>query len=208
MTIFYWRVREFVKNLESTEELDSNEEEVSSSPDENLIEARLKLLLHLLLSKVEVVLISLEPKDDPQIIFESLNDKNEKLLAMDLVRNSIFLRANNENDENDEKISIDDLYKKYWVPFNDIWWSVNSANARPRRPRIDHFLLHILVAESGKKVSIRKLFTDYKDFLRTANNLPNVTEELKLLNKYAPYFETLEQRKCVDESLARIGKKI
>ncbi len=200
---FYWEVLEFVKNPPFNDQLDSENSETHSESKINLIEDRLNLLLDLLLNHVKVVLITLEQNDDPQIIFECLNAKSEPLIAMDLVRNYIFFRANKED------ISIEDLHKNYWLPFTEPWWGEKSGIARSNRPMIDHFLSHVLIAETGKNISIRNLYSEYKKFTSSDENprFQSVVDELKLLKQYAPYFETLEQRICIDESLARIGKK-
>ena len=42
---------------------------------------------------LQVVNIELEPGDDPQVIFESLNGRGVALLPSDLVRNLVFMRA-------------------------------------------------------------------------------------------------------------------
>ena len=54
---------------------------------------RLMLALEALRLLLKVVIIDLEENDDAQIIFETLNDRGERLLPADLLRNYIFLRA-------------------------------------------------------------------------------------------------------------------
>ena len=96
---------------------------------------------------------------------------------MDLVRNNIFHRAEKQN------VPVEDLYRKYWNSLDDGWWREPAPNARPRRPRLDHFLAHVLTAETGNKISVRELYAEYRAFA-VSNGRPSFTkveEELKLL---------------------------
>ena len=56
--------------------------------------------LFLSLNKLEIVLVSLEkPKDDPQLIFESLNSTGVDLTASDLIRNYVLMDLEPEEQE-------------------------------------------------------------------------------------------------------------
>ena len=141
-----------------------------------------------------------------QVIFETLNSKGEPLLAMDLVRNNIFYRAERE------EIEVNDLYTKLWGPFDDPWWREASPFARPRRPRIDHFLTHVLGAETGERISMRELYAEYRSFAipKGKPRFVNVENELQLLGKYSPIYETLEDRRIEepDRDLHCLGRKL
>lgn len=177
-------------------------------PDENDTIAetgrRLAALLKALLSHMKLVVITLEPEDDAQVIFETLNSKGEPLLAMDLVRNNIFHRAEREG------TSVDELYRNLWDPFDAHWWRENAPFARPRRPRIDHFLAHTLTAETGERISMRELYAEYRAFAvpKGRPRFERVEDELQMLQRYAPLYETLEGQKNVDETLAWLGRKL
>ena len=60
------------------------------------VQERLEAMLTALLNRMKLVVITLGEDDDAQVIFETLNSKGEPLLAMDLVRNNIFYRAERE----------------------------------------------------------------------------------------------------------------
>ena len=168
------------------------------------IETRLEALLTALLGRMKLVVIMLGEGDDAQVIFETLNSKGEPLLAMDLVRNNIFHRAEKEG------ASIDELYRELWNPFDDPWWRDPAPFARPYRPRIDHFLSHALAAETGERISMRELYAEYRAFVVSKGRprFASVKEELRMLQHYAPLYETLEGRKKVDEILAWLGSKL
>lgn len=179
-------------------------DEQDGEPDKELLETRLEALLKALLNRMKLVVIALGEDDDAQVIFETLNSKGEPLLAMDLVRNNIFYRAEKEG------ASAEELYKELWDPFDDSWWGEPAPNARPRRPRIDHFLTHVLAAESGEKISMRELYAEYRAFANPKGRprFARVEDELRLLERHAPVYETLEGRKDHDETIAWLGRKL
>lgn len=168
------------------------------------IEPRLEAMLTALLNRMKLVVIVLGEDDDAQIIFETLNSKGEPLLAMDLVRNNIFYRAEREQAE------VEDLYRELWDPFDDPWWREPAPFARPRRPRIDHFLAHVLAAESGENISMRELYTEYRAFTvpKGKPRFESVEEELRILGKYSPSYETLEGHLEEDVDLHWLGRKL
>ena len=64
--------------------------------DRMVLECRLDALWEALIEEFKIVEIRLEEGDDAQVIFETLNERGEPLLAADLVRNNIFHRADAE----------------------------------------------------------------------------------------------------------------
>ena len=172
--------------------------------DIGLVETRLIALLQAVLDRLKLVVITLGDGDDAQVIFETLNSRGEPLLAMDLVRNNIFHRADKQN------VPVEALYKRYWNSLDDGWWREPAPNARPRRPRLDHFLAHVLTAETGNKVSVRELYAEYRAFA-ISGGMPcfeEVEQELKLLERYAPLYETLEDHAESDAALQWLGRKL
>lgn len=182
--------------------LDPKQEEQTATVEQ--ISERLEALLSAVLDRLKLVVITLGENDDAQVIFETLNSKGEPLLAMDLVRNNIFHRAAKQ------KAPVEELYKSLWDPLDEAWWRESAPNARPRRPRIDHFLAHVLAAETGEKISMRELYAEYRAFAvpKSKPRFKNVEDELRLLETYAPLYETLEGRKNVDPSLHWLGRKL
>ena len=168
------------------------------------IERRLESLFSAVLDRLKLVVIELDEGDDAQVIFETLNSRGEPLLAMDLVRNNIFHRAQKQ------KVAVEALYEELWDPFDDSWWREQAPNARPRRPRLDHFLAHVLTAETGTKISVRELYAEYRTFAEPKGKarFENVQNELKLLESYSPLYETLEGREDSDSTLYWLGRKL
>lgn len=204
---FRQHVRRFVAEGPVDVESEDDEEdatEVEAIEAEDLAEQRLEAVLSALLRRMKLVVITLGEDDDAQVIFETLNSKGEPLLAMDLVRNNIFYRAEKEG------ASAEALYKKLWDPFDGAWWRAAAPNARPKRPRIDHFLSHVLAAQTGQKISMRELYAEYRAFAVTAGRprFERVEDELSVLSSYAPTYETLEGREGGDPEIAWLGRKL
>jgi hypothetical protein len=184
---------------------DSETETIADETDtKEAIEERLEALLTALLNRMKLVVITLGEDDDAQVIFETLNSKGEPLLAMDLVRNNIFYRAEKQQAE------VGDLYHELWDPFDHYWWRDAAPFARPRRPRIDHFLTHVLAAETGQKISMRELYAEYRAFAvpKGRPRFDNVEDELRVLGKYSPIYETLEGRAEENADLYWLGRKL
>ncbi len=207
--LFVKWIEEFLANGPTDEAPPSDEEEIASEgateeDGEEIASDRLESLLNAVLDRLKLVVISLGENDDAQVIFETLNSKGEPLLAMDLVRNNIFHRAEKQGAQ------VEDLYRKLWDPLDAPWWREPAPNARPTRPRVDHFLAHTLAAETGGKISMRELYAEYRDFAvpRGRPRFANVEDELELIEHYAPLYETLEGRIAGDTDLAWFGRKM
>lgn len=148
-------------------------------------ERRLDALLTTLLQSFRVVEIQLEKDDDAQVIFETLNDRGTPLLASDLIRNFIFLRAARE------KAVTERLYEAHWKPFEEPFWSADETRGRLTRKRLEFFLLQYLAARTGREVSLIRLFAEYKDFIQDDGGPQTVQEEIGDILRFAPSYRTL-----------------
>ncbi|MCY4583979.1 MAG: DUF262 domain-containing protein, partial [Chloroflexi bacterium] len=188
----------------SVNDISHNVENIADETDtEEAVEARFEALLAALLSRMKLVVIILGEDDDAQVVFETLNSKGEPLLAMDLVRNNIFHRAERQS------LEIDELYQELWDPFDQPWWRESAPFSRPRRPRLDHFLAYTLAAETGENISMRELYAEYRAFAvpRGQRRFHSVEDELRVLQHYAPLYKVLEGEIDGDQTLAWLGTK-
>ncbi len=200
-------IAEFVTSGPSDWEPDTENIEQVAGYDEGeagLAEQRLEALLRAVLEKMKLVVITLGDGDDAQVIFETLNSKGEPLLAMDLVRNNIFQRAEKQTE------TTEDIYDALWGQFDAGWWREDAPNARPKRPRIDHFLAHVLAAETGQSIAMRELYAEYRAFAipRGRPRFPNVEDELAVLQKHAPIYRTLEGVDHANATMHWFGRKL
>lgn len=111
---------------------------------------------------LQFVVIELQPGDNPQGIFESLNAQGERLLAIDLVKNSVFRRA--------RKAQIDQerLDTDVWsATFGDKWWRTDAKQGRYVRPRAELFLMHWLTERTEREISATGLFVEFSRLLST-----------------------------------------
>lgn len=175
----------------------------SMTKDDPAAGPRLQALADALLIQFKLVIINLEEGDDAQVIFETLNSRGEPLLAMDLVRNNIFHRAEAQGEK------PEGLFDTRWKPFDQLFWKEDAPRAKPKRPRIDHFLSYALTAQTGEETSLRELYAEYRAFARPRGKarFATVQDELDALLRFNPVYEALEKG-TGDQDVAWLGKKL
>lgn len=212
---FLAQIREFILSGASDDseiDIDEEQKQGSTTPDANEENAPLRLdaLLKALVFHLKLIVITLGEDDDAQVIFETLNSKAQPLLVMDLVRNNIFHRAEAQyRYSGDAREQTELLYHKVWEPFDHGWWRENAPNARPARPRIDHFLANVLTAETGERITVRELYAEYRGWAMP-NRQPRfnkVEDELAVLQRHVPAYETLEKRRDDDAAILWLGER-
>jgi len=172
---FYTELSEFFLGTES-EPLVGEQQELSSRLDECF--QALKNALH-------VVVIDLDPGDDAQVIFETLNARGEPLLPADLLRNYIFLRVAREGQ------SQEDLYKEYWQGFDDPFWRNEIRQGRLIRPRSDLFMQHFLASKQAIDIPIKHLYVEYKWWIERKRPFQSIREELSTLARQGNDFRRI-----------------
>jgi uncharacterized protein with ParB-like and HNH nuclease domain len=141
-------------------------------------------LLHKVVSRcISVVLIQLDGREDPQIIFETLNDRGAPLLAADLVKNYLLRRAETEGEDAQK------IYEKDWRPLEDDYWRKGVTVGRLEVPRIDLFMTRYLAMKIQSDVVSSQLFKTYRSYLDTAGIKPS--EAVKDLAAYAATYRKL-----------------
>lgn len=127
-------------------------------------------ILDALKNALHLVVIELEDRDDPQVIFETLNARGTRLLPSDLIRNFVFTEAVARKESSDE------LYMQLWRHFDerasdetDGFWKQEVKVGREKRPRLDLFLQHYLVCKSETEVALPHLYEDFKKFWKSRN---------------------------------------
>ena len=201
-----------IKNAVETDELEDdfaeigNDEQNLPSASGEVMVTRLDAIWEGLIEEFKVVEIRLEDGDDAQVIFETLNERGEPLLAADLVRNNIFHRA----DARDE--SAENLFEEHWAPFEDPFWSEMEKQGRYRKPRIEFFLANFISGMIAGEVTLSKLFSEYKAFLNQMKKTPStgysqVEDELKDLARYGSNYKTLMERSEADP-LGRFARRL
>jgi hypothetical protein len=148
---------------------------------------KLDALVEGLRELIHVVVIDLEPKDNAQVIFETLNARGTPLLAIDLVKNLIFRRAH----EGDQDVGV--LHRNHWRTFEKSYWREEVTQGRLRRPRSELFLMHWLAMKNREVIAFHQL---YPSFRRLALQVP-AEKTQELLEEFAQdgrVFESFDAR--------------
>lgn len=120
-------------------------------------ENRLAALTLALRDHLRMVVIDLEPGDNAQVIFETLNHRGAPLLAADLIKNLVFQLAESQGRDTQK------LYDEYWRELDGDYWRQMVAQGRLYRPRIDVFMHRWLVMKLLREVPVDRVFTEFRD---------------------------------------------
>lgn len=170
-------------------------------------ERRLRLLRITLCDLLKVVSITLEAEDNAQIIFETLNARGAPLLALDLVKNAVFLEAAKQG------LDTDQLYETVWKPEfddpdDDEYWRTERRQGRLNRPIGELFLTHWLTMKLRKVVPATELFATFRTNIlssvpppQMAELIPEIPRDARTIRSFddqepgsveATFFERLE----------------
>ncbi|MET1080682.1 MAG: DUF262 domain-containing HNH endonuclease family protein [Pseudomonas sp.] len=154
---------------------------------------RAQSLYMALSDQVQIMTLTLEPEDDPQVIFETLNARGEPLLASDLIRNFVFLEAARHGQ------AVQNLYDKYWSPFDittnnggkgaNTYWREKERLGRLASPRIDLFFYNYTILRSQDGVLTSHVFQSFKLWWQKKQR--DLNEELAHLVKSSKHFQEL-----------------
>ncbi|GAA9362079.1 DUF262 and DUF1524 domain-containing protein [Helicobacter pylori] len=135
------------------------------------------------LEKLMIVEIALEKgKDDPQLIFESMNSKGMELTQTDLIRNYIIMETEIEKREG--------FYNKYWRAMEE--------GFKQNKKWFDRFVRHYLTIKT-KIPNISKVYVALKDYQQKEGI--GIEDLLKDLQKYCGYFCQIAFKKETDKDL-------
>ncbi|UOR69816.1 DUF262 and DUF1524 domain-containing protein [Helicobacter pylori] len=138
------------------------------------------------LEKLMIVEIALkEGKDDPQLIFESMNSKGIELTQTDLIRNYIVMETEIEKQEG--------FYNKYWRAMEE--------DFKQNKKWFDRFVRHYLTIKTREIPNINKVYVALKDY-RQKEGI-GIEDLLKDLQKYCGYFCRIVFKKETDKDLKK-----
>lgn len=129
------------------------------------------------LDKLMVVEISLERgKDNPQLIFESMNSTGKDLTQTDLIRNYIIMETEVEKQEY--------FYNQYWRAMEENF--KQSEKQSKREDLFNKFVRHYLTIKIGKIPNEKRVYEAFKDYQQKEGI--EIEDLLKDLQKYCGYF--------------------
>jgi uncharacterized protein with ParB-like and HNH nuclease domain len=161
----------------------SHQDEVFGSETHTAGEV-LQALLDAFTADFSAVVIILENSDDAQIIYESLSSRGTPLLASDLMRNYIFLRAEQ---------NVTALFEKYWVRFEDRFWTQEEKQGRLKKPRLEFLMTNILSAKTASEILHTKVYQEYLAWIGYHRHALTVEKELQDFVALAQVYRTLVQ---------------
>ncbi|GAA7985005.1 hypothetical protein JP0550_05070 [Helicobacter pylori] len=130
-----------------------------------------------------IVEIALEKgKDDPQLIFESMNSKGIELTQTDLIRNYIVMETEIEKQEG--------FYNKYWRAMEEKF--------KQNKKWFDRFVRHYLTIKT-KTPNTNRVYVALKDYQQKEGI--GIEDLLKDLQKYCGYFCRIVFKKEDDKDL-------
>lgn len=125
------------------------------------------------IEKLMIVYVSLErDKDNPQLIFESMNSTGKDLSQADLIRNYILMGL--------EPNLQTRLYGKYWRAMEQDFGQENYEKF------FNAFVRHYLTIKSGEIPNIAKVYESFKEYHQ--NNNAEMEVLLQDMKKYCEYF--------------------
>ncbi len=136
------------------------------------------------LEKLMIVWIALEKgKDDPQLIFESMNSKGMELTQTDLIRNYIVMETEVEKQEY--------FYNQYWRAVEE--------DFKQNEKLFDRFVKHYLTIKTRDIPNINKVYEAFKRYQQERGIETEVL--LQDLQKYCGYFCQIAFKKEADKDL-------
>ncbi|ERM21203.1 DUF262 and DUF1524 domain-containing protein [Helicobacter pylori] len=136
------------------------------------------------LEKLMIVWIALKKeKDDPQLIFESMNSKGIELTQTDLIRNYIVMETEVEKQEG--------FYNQYWRAMEE--------DFKQNETLFNQFVRHYLTIKTREIPNINKVYEAFKRYQQERGIETEVL--LQDLQKYCGYFCQIAFKKEADKDL-------
>ena len=148
-------------------------------PDANGAPIDLRKLVNCIASRLDMVSITLDGNDNPNRIFESLNNTGLSLSAFDLIRNYLFMNIRDRRKQ-------DEAYEKYWYPMQE---ELEGLNQKPRDDHQTTFFWRYLMVDG--KLHERKrdaIFDEIKREIGNTSNDDSIIESLRRFHEFSNYY--------------------
>ncbi|GAA8402768.1 DUF262 and DUF1524 domain-containing protein [Helicobacter pylori] len=144
------------------------------------------------LEKLMIVWIALEKgKDDPQLIFESMNSKGIELTQTDLIRNYIVMETETEEKQKN-------FYNRYWRAM--------EKDFTQNETLFNRFVRHYLTIKTGKIPNEKRVYEAFKDYQQKEGI--EIENLLKDLQKYCGYFCQIAFKKKEADNDEKLNKAL
>jgi uncharacterized protein with ParB-like and HNH nuclease domain/predicted transport protein len=141
-----------------------------------------------------IVDVALEKdKDNPQLIFESLNSTGLDLSQADLIRNYILMG---------QEIKLQtELYEKYWFPMEQSYGNEYTAS-------FDWFMRDYLSVKTGTIPRIDRVYDSFKSYATSSKAPGTISEVVQDIHKFSGFYVKMVLHKEPDSELQKSFKNI
>jgi len=163
--------------------------------DEKIRNSNIDLMtLYIGIRKLMIVDISLDSeKDNPQLIFESLNSTGLELSQADLIRNYVLMGLQPEQQES--------LYNDYWHPMEQSFGQKNYV------AQFDRFMRDYLTVKTGNIPKMREVYESFKDYAKD-DKLSSIQDAVRDIYQHSKYFVNMALEKEDNKELKQIFNDI
>ncbi len=148
------------------------------------------------IERLTVIDIRLDSKDNPQLIFESLNSCGKDLEEADKVRNYLLMSLSTTEQE--------EYYRSYWSKIEKL--TDEGLEKRDKDDELTKFIRDYLTVEKGAISNIEDLYFDFKAY-DEEKHIERKTLLEKML-KYAQYYRQITKGETGNKRLDRKLKQI
>jgi uncharacterized protein with ParB-like and HNH nuclease domain/predicted transport protein len=179
----------FFKVLENRELAEEDSERIKENYEffkKKIAEADLDIVYNGL-AKLIIIDVSLDrEKDNPQLIFESLNSTGLELTQADQIRNYVLMGLEKQQQEN--------IYHNYWYPME------KSFSQSENSWLFDQFIRDYLTIKIGRIPTIRDIYSEFKLF-SASKDINALVQEVHEFSKY--YVNIAIEEKEPDEDIKK-----
>lgn len=158
---------------------------------EQISKSDLKILYNGI-SKLIIIDVSLDrEKDNPQLIFESLNSTGLELTQADLIRNYILMGL--------EKPLQEEIYNNYWYLMERSFSNLENSEL------FDNFMRDYLTVKLNRIPTTREIYSEFKQY---SSKFGDVRELVRDIYEFSKYFVNIALESEPDEDVRRVLKDI
>ena len=143
------------------------------------------------LAKLIIVDISLDrEKDNPQLIFESMNSTGRELSQADLIRNFILMGLEQEDQKK--------IYENHWRPMERAFGQEAYSN------HFDSFIRDYLTLKTKEIPNVKKVYEAFKEYARNKEMHTLVAD----IHKFANYYCAISLNKETEKTLKNVFRDL
>ncbi len=135
---------------------------IANPSDQQTTDNGLEAMRKAITQSLQLIILWLEPQDDPQVIFECLNGRGAPLQPSDLIKNFVFMAAETELSANKEDLTEESLLFKEWSKLDGPVWMEDVLRGRIKKTRLEWLIFYCLQAETGEGLDTSRIYEAYQ----------------------------------------------